>query len=497
MGVIQRNSFWTTIINYSGAVLGFVCAIFLFPRFLSPDQVGLTNILKNAALLVSQFCLLGSSNVVLRYFPFFKFDGKKFNGIFTITLLITIIGIVLTTLLYFIFQPFIVEYYQTRSSLFVQYNLLVLPIALFIVFHTLLSTWLRSLMNIIISAFYFEIILRVIFIVIILLYATDIMPFNVFLFLFVCSYSVPAIGLFIYCYRCKILTFRVKFTDEMKRHIKPAITYGLFCLFAAIGSSLLVTIDSFMLGGMVGLASVAVYGIANNFINILNMPYRALSAISSPLIAEYWQTNDMEKMGVIYKKFTLNIIIITVLLFLAVWLNLDSIYQKMPEIYTTGKWAFLILFIGKFIDMATGLNSIILSTSKKYFWDFYFILFLIVIAIVSNKLLIPVWGLNGAAIATTICVIILSVLKIWIVHQFFHIQPFTKKIWVVLLIGVITYFAINFIPIHLHWIFNIAIRCALLLLLFVLPVYLLKISEEFNSLINNLFNRAYSFLVKK
>jgi len=489
MGIIQRSGFWTTVINYTGAIIGFVCTLLLFPILLEPDEVGLTNILKAASLIFMQFSCIGCGSITLRFFPFFRSGEKQFNGIFTLTLLVSLTGVIITTLLYIIFQPAIISYYQEGSPLFLQYSMLVIPIAIFLLFHTLFSAWLRSLMKIIVPAIYFEVILRLLFIIAVLIYALGYISFDTFIKLYALSFAAPSIGLFIYCRRCNILTFNLKITPKIKEYFKPALKYGLFCLFAGMGGILVGTIDSMMLGSMVGLASVAVYGMANNLNSFLQMPYRSFSSISSPLVAEYWQKNDMKSMQTIYQKFTLNIVIVSLFLFLLVWLNLDSLYLNIPnEIYATGKWAFFILFVGRFFDTATGLNFVILTTSKKYVWDLYFAAFLIVTAIISNRLFIPIWGINGAAFSTSVCIMLLSVFKVFIVKKFFHIQPFTNKVWIVILIGTATCLLISTIPVFLHWTLDVVMRCGLVLVLFMLPVYLLKISVEINSNINRVLN---------
>ena len=491
MGVIQKSGFWTTVINYTGSILGGVCLVILYPRLLTPEQVGLTNILKVAATIFVQFSCMGSSSIVLRFFPFFRSGEKQFNGIFTLTLLISLTGIIVSTLLYIFFQPAIINYYKEQSSLFLSYSMLVIPISIFLVFHTLFSAWLRNLMKVVVSAVYIDVILRLLFIATVLIYAIDWISFDTFIKLFTLCYAVPAIGLFVYCRKRHILSFHIKITPKIKEYFKPAIKYGLFCLFSGIGTSLAVTIDTFMLGGMIGLTSVAVYSIANNLLSMLQMPYRAFSNISAPLIAEYWQKNDMKSMQTIYQKFTLNIVVVSLLLFLLIWLNLDALYLNMPEVYAAGKWVFFILFIGKIIDIATGLNYVILSTSKKYIWDLYFAVFLIIIAIISNRLLIPLWGINGAALATTICIIILSVLKVLAVKKFFHIQPFTGKVWIVIAIGIVSCLLISLIPMFLHWTLDVIMRCGLILVLFILPIYLLKISNEINSFINKTLQMVF------
>ena len=57
------------------------------------------------------------------------------------------------------------------------------------------------------------------------------------------------------------------------------------------------------------------------------------------------------------------------------------------------------------MDMYSGLNGTILVTSKKYRYDFTFSLMLVALTVASNALLIPRWGMTGAALATMITVL--------------------------------------------------------------------------------------------
>jgi cobalamin biosynthesis protein CobD/CbiB len=83
---------------------------------------------------------------------------------------------------------------------------------------------------------------------------------------------------------------------------------------------------------------------------------------------------------------------------------------------------------------------------------------------------------------------LLSVFKVLLVKRLFHIQPFTNKVWIVILIGMATCLLISIVPVFLHWTLDVVMRCGLVLVLFLLPVYLLKISGEINSNINRVLN---------
>lgn len=66
MGVIIRQSIATTIISYVGLIIGYLNLLYLYPLFLSPDQVGLLRIIQDAAILMAQFAQFGLAQSVIR-----------------------------------------------------------------------------------------------------------------------------------------------------------------------------------------------------------------------------------------------------------------------------------------------------------------------------------------------------------------------------------------------------------------------------------------------
>ena len=67
MGVIRRQSAFSSIALYAGIGLGFVLSLFVYPRYLKSEEIGLVRVLVDMAKLVSPFLLLGVPNTCLLY----------------------------------------------------------------------------------------------------------------------------------------------------------------------------------------------------------------------------------------------------------------------------------------------------------------------------------------------------------------------------------------------------------------------------------------------
>src|SRR5258708_18954088 len=74
MGVIVRQSIITTLISYIGVAIGYMHLLYLYPRFLSPEQIGLMRTVQDAAILMAQFAQFGLAQSIIRFFP--RFIGE-------------------------------------------------------------------------------------------------------------------------------------------------------------------------------------------------------------------------------------------------------------------------------------------------------------------------------------------------------------------------------------------------------------------------------------
>jgi len=105
LGVIQKQAIKGTIYTYLGALVGFITAIILFPRILGPEKTGLINILIAYSLIVAQFASLGLNSTTTRMFSYFRSTDNKHNGYLFLLVIITLIGFIITTIIFYLLKP--------------------------------------------------------------------------------------------------------------------------------------------------------------------------------------------------------------------------------------------------------------------------------------------------------------------------------------------------------------------------------------------------------
>lgn len=239
-----------------------------------------------------------------------------------------------------------------------------------------------------------------------------------------------------------------------------------------------------MLSSMAGLSETGIYAIAFYIGSVITVPQHAIGKIATPLIADHIQKNNMGEVEDIYRKSSLNQLVTGVFIFSLIWVNIDPLMGILPEAYQGGRWVVLFIGLGKLFDMATGTNGSIILTSKYYRFDLFTSLMLVIFTIITNLLLIPEYGMNGAALATMLSIFVYNLVKYFFVWTRFSMQPFQISALWTCLAGLVAVFAALSIP-ELPVLADIAVRSIIILLLFALPLWWFEISPELNRMIKN------------
>ncbi len=145
MGIIKRQGIQNSIISYAGVLIGYINVMVLFPRILSVEQVGLTRVLPNIALVLAQLSALGFGSAGIKFFPFFRNKAAHHHNFLTLLLGVPLIGFSLIVGLYYFFQPQILAYYAKEAPLLRQYSYYIGPLSLFTLLFTLFNSYLTSL----------------------------------------------------------------------------------------------------------------------------------------------------------------------------------------------------------------------------------------------------------------------------------------------------------------------------------------------------------------
>jgi O-antigen/teichoic acid export membrane protein len=438
LGIVQRQGIRNTLISYVGLAIGFANTILVLPRLLSPAQIGLTaSVLLPLATVGAQVASFGFANMGIRYFPFFRNQGRNHAGFFPLLLGPPLLGFVVVALALLVGKPLLLRWYSPAdAALLAPHYLAAIALAGCIMLGSLQDAYLRSLYHTSFSSFCQEILLRLMLVGAAIAYSQGLISFHGFVLAYVGAYAVVAVLLAIYLAAISELHLRPTRAALRIKPLREMLGFGAFVLLSNISGTVLLNIDSLMVGAKVNLAAAGVYLIATNVSTALVLPFRALYKTAFSLIAEYWKEGNMAKMADFYRRSTRINTLLGCYLALGIGLNLPFIYGLIhkPE-YAVGTSAVLLLLAGRLFDGITGVNGIIVATSPRYRFDLLFNISLAAAVVVLNWILIPRMELAGAALAYCIALVSINTARTWFVWRNYGMQPFDGQILRILVVA--------------------------------------------------------------
>ena len=480
MGIIVNQSVKGAIYTYIGVILGFVIQGVLFPRIYSTDQIGLTKIIVAYAALVAQFATLGFNGVTIRLFPFFKDPKNNHHGFLSLALLTGLAGFLISLVLFLIFKTWFIEFSSENSALLIEYLNYLFVLIFFQIFFTLFDGYYTALLNSIHGTFLREVFQRILIIIGIGLFYFDLIDFHQFIIVYIASMALPTLFILFTLIKEGQFSLKTDFAFLQKPLLNSMGLMALFSILNGFSTNIILTVDTIMVTGMIGLSATGIYASCMIFGMMVSLPSRSILKITNIVSARAWKENNIKAIRNIYEKSCMTLFIIGLLMFLGLWVNIGNVFKILGPNFVSGKWVIFYIGLGSLIDMTTGANSSILGSSPYYKVQTYFLIALVILLILTNLLLIPGYGITGAAIGGAVSLSILNLLRFLYLWYKFNLQPFNLNFLFVAAIGIFAYFISSLLPVLSNFVADIFIRSSILTILFCLPIYLLKISPDIN-----------------
>ncbi len=191
--------------------------------------------------------------------------------------------------------------------------------------------------------------------------------------------------------------------------------------------------DILMLGAFTNEAAVGIYSTAVKIAALNTLALVAVNSIASPKFVELYNTSGLKKFRKFVWQTTMLNTSISLPIFLLIVITPKFLLTIFGEEFISGDNALVILTFGQFFSAFAGPTIYILNmTGKENTVKNIFIVGTIV-NIVLNYILIPIYGIEGAAIATAFSMVFwnsLSVIYIYKFHGFvtFPIVPLIRRL---------------------------------------------------------------------
>ena len=272
MGVIARQSIKGALANYLGVAIGFFTTFFVLTRCLTEEEIGLTRVMVDAAMLFSGLAQLGTNASIIRFFPHFRNDRDN-HGIFGLSLLLPLAGFLLFALIFLIFHNPLQALYASKSPLMADYFYMLPMLTFFALYMTVFETNASVLMRITVPKLVREVGVRLFNLAAYLLYGYGLVSLDVFVWMFCGSYALAMVLNLMYLISLGHISFRIDWQFLTRERVKEIIRYTLF-MTATVLAGNIPLFNSLFLGAKTGLALTGVYTIAFYIANVVEVPYR-------------------------------------------------------------------------------------------------------------------------------------------------------------------------------------------------------------------------------
>jgi len=173
--------------------------------------------------------------------------------------------------------------------------------------------------------------------------------------------------------------------------------------------------DILMLGTIKGAEAVGIYVVVMRGTQLINVILMSVNNALAPTVASLYADHKIQKLQKIITTSSRSILLLSCIVAGGL-IGLGHWYLLLfGAEFTQGQNALTILTIGQLVNAATGSVGLLLNMTGHERYTLMSVGASAVINIIGNALLIPKWGINGAATATTISLVFVNIVKVlWV-----------------------------------------------------------------------------------
>jgi O-antigen/teichoic acid export membrane protein len=401
---LTKNSLNVLALRFGGVALMFCLSLFL-TNYYSAEIVGQYDFVRSTIMILSGISLIGTNQAIIYYSGVLTSKnsfGSIKNIYFKMVSLVFIICSFLYIPLLLVSEDFINQIFNKQES----YDLIELSIQGLIFYSiTMLNIdTIRALKKTTTSELFRNLFRYTPFLFFsIILYAIDrpedLVVWFIYSFVVLCVVSTVAVF---------VLLLKKDFPDTttQKYSTKDIIKTSYPMALSAISYFLMQSIDILFLGAFDTFESIAYYSVAVKIATVTSLALISVNIVIAPKIAKIYNDRNFSELKSMIRKATRINVLISSPILLILFFFPDFLLSMFGDNYTLAKNAFLVLLIAQFFNSITGPSALYLNMTGRQKILNSILLISLLINVILNAILIPKFGMVGAASATTISFVI-------------------------------------------------------------------------------------------
>ncbi len=474
MGIIAKQSIYNVVSIGLAFLIGAVNMVYLYPTYPGKEFQGLIVALLANSNLIQPFISFGVQHTLIKYFSEAQSKEER-DRLLWFVLLFPLVIIALILPFYFQFNTALLELIAGKGNGVSRFPFLILAIAISTAYFEVFFSWLRVHLKTVFGNFLKEVYPRVLVFLLLMTYILEWIDLDGFINFLIIGYYLRLLCVMGYSFFIYIPSFNF----HLPSNWTSLLRYSALIFLSGAAASFILDIDKSMIFAITKDENVAFYAVALYIAAVIEAPGRAMFQITSPMVAQAINSNDLNRLEELLKKSSINLMVVSGLAFLIVNLNLLDFYKLINQPgYASAFSVVIIISLGKFFSMSMGCLNNIISNSKYYPYVFWFSVSSAVLAVLLNYYLISAYGIMGAAFATLIVILFINSCKLILIYYAFNIHPFNRKSLSIIGSIFLIYGMVYSIPSIGSPILAILLRSLAILILFLVPFYFFKWSSE-------------------
>lgn len=487
MGIVGKQSIRNTIVTYIGFAIGAVNALYMYPIFLGEEFYGLTGFLLSSANIMMPLMAFGVHNTLVKFYSGYQTEEEK-SRFLSFMLLLPLLLVIPISLIGNFFYGQIAARLSVENPIIYDYVWLIPLIGLCMGYFEIFYAWAKVHLQSVYGSFVREIALRILISACLFAVYFGWMTVGQFIYALFWAYFATTLMMVAFAFKIKRPVFTTRFPDDKR----AVFVYSIFIILSGSVATLLLDIDKFMLGQYIKIDNVAYYSVAIFITTVIAVPSRAMHQIAYPLTAKLMAENKLGELNDFYKKTSISLQIVGGFVLLGILVNINQVYLLLPAKYSGGVFVVFTIGLSKYFDLILGNNNAIIFNSKYYRMVLFLGLMLAFFAIGLNMLLIPDYGIDGAAVATLIAITLYSLAKLLFVVLRMKLFPFTKRTLYSFAVSLAVFFLFYYWDFGYHPLANIILKSVLLTVVYAYVNYQLKLSPDLNDVMDKVIGRFRS-----
>ena len=401
---LLKGSGISFILRFGGLAVGYLLTLVIANLFGAKglgDYVLAITILRLFTLLAK----LGLDTTSIRFIASFA-SQNKWSSIFRfrkqVVIILSFSTVIASLFMYFLAEP-IADLINTNYKYIKLNAFLVLPLSFFMLHYESL----RGLKRIAEFSFFY-VMSQALFTVVSLLIiyqftTTSDVPIYAY---FVSVIIVSILSFLSFKYSVKKLSDGQESADLEIRSYENLLKISIPLMFAQSVQFIIAWTDKLMLGSMSTSEEVGIYHTAFKLSMFAAVALMSINSIASPKFAEMYAKNDMKGLRKIVRQSTKMIFWTSVPLVIIFFMFPEFLLGLFGEEFKVGVNAFILLSCGKLFSSFSGSVGNILQMTGNQNILAKILLFAAILNIVLNLYLIPKYGIDGAALASVISIVV-------------------------------------------------------------------------------------------